>query len=164
MPKVVDKSQTQIGFQLVQGGNTCDVVVVSWKFEQEQCRRALCRMVIVDKLPFKFVEKEGFRNFMKVAQPHFKIPSRTTMTRDCFKLYDEEKQKLKRVFGEARQKVCLTTDTWTSLQQINYMCITAHWIDNEWIMHKRIIKSVQFPAIKVKIWLMRLLNVCVIEA
>ena len=96
-------------------------------------------MVIVDELPFKFVEKEGFRNFMKVAQSHFKIPSSTTVTRDCFKLYDEEKQKLKRVFGEARQKVCLTTDTWTSLQQINYMCITAHWIDNEWIMHKRII-------------------------
>ncbi|XP_015081266.1 zinc finger BED domain-containing protein DAYSLEEPER-like [Solanum pennellii] len=82
MPKVVDKSQTQIGFQSVQGGNTCDVVVVSWKFEQEQCRRALCRMVIVDELPFKFVEKEGFRNFMKVAQHHFKIPSRTTVTRD----------------------------------------------------------------------------------
>nr|XP_010319895.2 zinc finger BED domain-containing protein RICESLEEPER 4-like [Solanum lycopersicum] len=139
MPKVVDKSQTQIGFQSVQEGNTCNVIVVSRKFEQEQCRRALCRMVIVDELPFKFVEKEGFKNFMKVAQPHFKIPSRTTMTRDCFKFYNEEKQKLKRVFGEARQKVCLTTDTWTSLQQINYMCITAHWIDNEWIMHKRII-------------------------
>ncbi|KAH0713710.1 hypothetical protein KY289_009669 [Solanum tuberosum] len=91
------------GFQSVQGGNTSDVVVVSWKFEQEQCRRALCRMVIVDELPFKFVEKEGFRNFMKVAQPHFKIPSRTTVTRDCFKLFDEEKQKLKRFFGEARQ-------------------------------------------------------------
>ncbi|KAH0634432.1 hypothetical protein KY290_037845 [Solanum tuberosum] len=139
MPKSVDKSQTQIGFQSVQGGNTSDVVVVSWKFEQEQCRRALCRMVIVDELPFKFVEKEGFRNFMKVAQPRFKIPSRTTVTRDCFKLFDEEKQKLKIFFGEARQRVCLTTDTWTSLQRINYMCITAHWIDNEWIMHKRII-------------------------
>ncbi|KAH0743221.1 hypothetical protein KY290_031214 [Solanum tuberosum] len=78
MPKSVDKSQTQIGFQSVQGGNTSDVVVVSWKFEQEQYRRALCRMVIVDELPFKFVEKEGFRNFMKVVQPHLKISSRTT--------------------------------------------------------------------------------------
>ncbi|KAG5600857.1 hypothetical protein H5410_032227 [Solanum commersonii] len=37
-------------------------------------------MVIVDELPFKFVEKEGFRNLMKVAQPHFKILSRTTVT------------------------------------------------------------------------------------
>ncbi|KAM3303364.1 hypothetical protein P3S67_014394 [Capsicum chacoense] len=79
----------------------CDVVVVSWKFEQEQCRRALCRIVTVDELPFKFAEKKGFRNLMKVAQPHCKIPSRTTVTRNCFKLFDEEKQKLKRSFREA---------------------------------------------------------------
>ncbi|KAH0648267.1 hypothetical protein KY285_033515 [Solanum tuberosum] len=92
------------GFKTVQGGDTDGVVVVSWKFEQEQCRRALCRMVIVDELPFKFVEKEGFRNFMKVTQRHFKIPSRTTVTRDCFKLFDAEKQKLKRSFGEAQQR------------------------------------------------------------
>ncbi|KAG5585913.1 hypothetical protein H5410_046347 [Solanum commersonii] len=38
-------------------------------------------MVIVDELSFKFVEKEDFRNFMKVVQPHFKIPSCTTVTR-----------------------------------------------------------------------------------
>ncbi|KAH0648272.1 hypothetical protein KY285_033520 [Solanum tuberosum] len=80
---------------------------------------------------------------MKVTQPHFKIPSRTTVTRDCFKLFDEEKQKLKRSFEEAQQRVSLTTDTWTSLQRINYMCITAHWIDKEWMMHKRIINLCQ---------------------
>ncbi|KAM3363188.1 hypothetical protein P3S68_018042 [Capsicum galapagoense] len=85
MPRnqIADKDQTQLGFQSVEGGVA-----------------ALCRMVIVDELPFRFVEKEGFRNFMKVAQPHFKIPSRTTVTRDCFKLFDEEKQKLKSHRGE----------------------------------------------------------------
>ncbi|KAM3238296.1 zinc finger BED domain-containing protein RICESLEEPER 2-like [Capsicum annuum] len=103
------------------GGFAGDVAVVSWKFEQEQFRRALCRMVIVDELPFRFVEKEGFRNFMKVVQPHFKIPSHYTVTHDCFKLFDEEKQKLKRSFRDAQQRVCLTTDTWTSLQRINYI-------------------------------------------
>ncbi|KAM3338049.1 zinc finger BED domain-containing protein RICESLEEPER 2-like [Capsicum galapagoense] len=128
-----------------QGGVAGDVAVVSWKFEQEQCRRALCRMVIVDELPFRFVEKEGFRNFMKVAQPYFKILSRNTVTRDCFKMFDEEKQKLKRSFRDAQQRVCLTTDTWISLQRINYKCITAHWIDSKWIMHKRIINF--FPII-----------------
>ena len=37
------------------------------------------------------------------------------------------------------QKVCLTTDTWTSIQKINYMCLTAHYIDNTWILKKKII-------------------------
>ena len=43
------------------------------------------------------------------------------------------------VFKETRPRVCLTTDTWTSIQKINYMCLTTHFIDRNWILHKRII-------------------------
>ncbi|XP_070034462.1 zinc finger BED domain-containing protein DAYSLEEPER-like [Nicotiana tomentosiformis] len=98
-PAIVDKKQSNLGFKSVSGG---DVVVVAWKFDQEECRKTLCRMVIVDKLPFSFVEKEGFRDFMKVAQPYFRIPSCSTVTRDCFDLFNEEKQKLKRSFIETK--------------------------------------------------------------
>jgi len=35
--------------------------------------------------------------------------------------------------------VSFTMDTWTSIQIINYMCLTAHWIDNEWKLNKRIL-------------------------
>ena len=89
----------------------------------------MCRIVIIDELPFRFDEKEDFKQFMKVAQPCFHIPSRTTMNRDCFDLFYEEKHKLMAVFKEIQQRVSLTTDTWTSIQRINYMVITAHWID-----------------------------------
>ena len=37
------------------------------------------------------------------------------------------------------QRVCLTTDTWTSIQRINYMCLTAHYIDNNWTLKKKIL-------------------------
>ncbi|XP_060216734.1 zinc finger BED domain-containing protein RICESLEEPER 1-like [Lycium barbarum] len=136
---LVDKKQSTIGFKSIPGGTQGDVAVVSWKFDQEECRKALCCMVIVDELPFSFVEKEGFREFMKMAQPHFWIPSRSTVTRDCFNLFNEEKQKLRRYFIETKQRVCITTDTWTSIQRINYMCITAHWIDSDWNMRKKIL-------------------------
>ncbi|XP_031108405.1 zinc finger BED domain-containing protein RICESLEEPER 2-like [Ipomoea triloba] len=36
-------------------------------------------------------------------------------------------------------RVSLTTDSWTSLQRVNYMCLTLHYIDNEWKLHKRIL-------------------------
>ncbi|KAH0698365.1 hypothetical protein KY285_015061 [Solanum tuberosum] len=139
MPYNIDIKQSKLAFQPIIGGNKGDVVVVPWKFDQEECRKALCRMVIIDELPFRFVEKEGFKQFMKVAQPCFHIPSRTTVTRDCFDLFDEEKHKLMAVFKETQQRVSLTTDTWTSIQRINYMVITAHWIDKNWTLHKRII-------------------------
>ncbi|XP_021728705.1 zinc finger BED domain-containing protein DAYSLEEPER-like [Chenopodium quinoa] len=36
-----------------------------WKFNQEDSRRALAKMVIMDEMSFRMVEHEGFRNFMK---------------------------------------------------------------------------------------------------
>ncbi|CAL8173969.1 unnamed protein product [Prunus armeniaca] len=52
-------------------------------------------------------------------------------------MYDEHKLKLKKDLRET--KVCLTTDTWTSVQNYNYMMSTAHFIDCEWKMHKRVL-------------------------
>jgi hypothetical protein len=56
--------------------------------------------------------------------------------RDCLKIYVVEKEKLKKALKD--QHVCLTTDTWTSIQNINYMCLTTHWIDEGWNLNKRI--------------------------
>uniref|UniRef100_A0A803NCA5 HAT C-terminal dimerisation domain-containing protein n=1 Tax=Chenopodium quinoa TaxID=63459 RepID=A0A803NCA5_CHEQI len=33
---------------------------------------------------------------------------------------------------KACQRISVTTDTWTSIQRINYMCLTAHFIDKHW--------------------------------
>jgi hypothetical protein len=36
--------------------------------------------------------------------------------------------------------ICITTNTWTSIQNLNYLCVTAHFIDGDWILYKKIIK------------------------
>ena len=110
-------------------------------YNYESCRKVLAKMVICDELSFRFVEGEGFRNFCQNLEPRFTIPSRVTIAKDCMKIYEEEKDKLKEMMKGRR--VCLTTDTWTSIQNINYMCLTAHWIDSEWKIHKRIINMIQ---------------------
>ena len=55
-------------------------------------------MIIVDELQFKFVEGEGFKQFMYVACPKFKIPNRWTVNRDYYNAYVEAKLKLKNLF------------------------------------------------------------------
>ncbi|PRQ21096.1 putative ribonuclease H-like domain, hAT-like transposase, RNase-H [Rosa chinensis] len=58
-------------------------------------------------------------------------------------MYDAKKETLKR---ELRgHSVCLTTDTWTSCQNINYMVVTAHFIDSGWNMHKRVLNFCVVP-------------------
>ena len=75
---------------------------------------------------------------MSVTQPRFNpIPYPTTITKTCFRVFLDEKQKLKEALRE--QRVCLTTDTWISVQNLNYICLIAHFIDSDWKIHKRIL-------------------------
>nr|KJB39155.1 hypothetical protein B456_007G001000 [Gossypium raimondii] len=103
----------------------------TWRFDQEACRKGLAQMIVIDELPFKF-----------------HIPSRTTMTRDVYELYLDERIKIKQLLRSSCSRVCLTTDTWTSLQRVNYLCITAHFIDNDWKLNKKILNFCQISSYK----------------
>ena len=50
-----------------------------------------------------------------------------------------EKSGFREFFNESCDRVGLTTDTWTSMQQQSYMCVAAHFLDTDWWLHKRII-------------------------
>lgn len=125
--------QSQLSLQQLRDGNESIGVgsLTTWKFDQELCRKKLAEMIIIDEQPFSIVENEGFRDFVTNLQPKFKIPSRWIISRDCATLFYDEKKKLIEYFKTSGQTVCLTTDIWTSIQQLNYMCVTAHFIDND---------------------------------
>ncbi|KAL4600243.1 hypothetical protein ACB092_11G184500 [Castanea dentata] len=80
--------------------------------EFERIRLALARMIVIDELSFKFVEHQGFQEFMEIVEP-----------RKAF----------------VGQRVCVTTDTWTSIQNLNYMVVTVHFIDGDWTYQKKIL-------------------------
>ncbi|KEH27601.1 hypothetical protein MTR_5g023055 [Medicago truncatula] len=76
--------QTQTLQQLKkEDGTGTSSTLSSVHFDVEVCRKALVRMIIVDELPFKFLEGEEFCYFMSVGQPRFPIPSRISVARDC---------------------------------------------------------------------------------
>ena len=39
----------------------------------------------------------------------------------------------------------LTIDTWTSIQNLNYMCLTYYYIDGDWTYQKRILNFCIVP-------------------
>lgn len=133
-------NQSELSFQLSADGST--VIPVPWQYNEEEVRAAFARMIVVDELPFIFSEKEGFRYFMSKACPRFHIPSGTTVYRDVISLYAAEKAKLKKYFMDSHQTVSLTTDTWISAKLQNYMVLTAHYIDSDWKLNKKIISFV----------------------
>ncbi|CAO2830618.1 unnamed protein product [Amaranthus hypochondriacus] len=143
-PFFIDKRQTILDFESktrVNTDGTVETVSVPklWRFNQDEIRKAIAEMIIIDELPFSFVEREGFSKLCKVAIPDFILVSCATITRDCYGLFIENRKKLKSFFKNLTSRVCLTSDTWTSGQNLSYMCLTAHFIDDNWNLHKKII-------------------------
>ena len=142
--KKEDKTQTTLAFRPkksddAEGANSNSLIFVS--YNESMSKEALSWMIIVDELSFKFVEHEGFRNYSNVLQPRFIVPTRTTIARDCIRLYSIERDRLKIFLEKSTQRISLTTVTWTSIQNINYMCLIAHFIDDD----KRILNFLQVP-------------------
>ena len=110
------------------------------KFDPHQFRRSVNEMVVVNELPFSFVESEGWRHFCLSVLPMYQTFSRKTCSKDIVALYLEERAALKKLFSVDKQRVSLTTDIWTSpTTSYSYMVITGHWINANWELQKRIL-------------------------
>lgn len=95
-----------------------------------------------DKMPWKFVENEGFLRFISVAIPHFRPPSRFTVTRDCCEEFVNIKDEIGKHVKMSDFRISLTTNTCTCDKGASYMVMTGHYIDNKWTLVKRILSFV----------------------
>lgn len=137
-----DSSQTVLAFT---PGMTGELTAASLRYDAETCRKAVAMFVILDEHPFSVVEGIGFKLLINKIQPQMTVPSRFTVTRDCYQLYLDEKVRLRGFFKSNCNRVTLTTDCWTSIQNLSYLTLTAHFIDNDWRYQKRIISFSVVP-------------------
>ena len=104
----------------------------------------MVEMILLDELPFRFVENEEFRRFMLYVCPMFKMPDRKTTREDCFRMFLESKEVLKEYFRtKCKARISLTTNAWTSLFNLNFMGVTSHFINKDWKLCKKIISFMQ---------------------
>ncbi|XVF06856.1 hypothetical protein REPUB_Repub06bG0087100 [Reevesia pubescens] len=111
----------------------------SKKFNHESARMALAKMFILDELPFKLVERKRFKHFMSAIERSFRLPSHITLIKDCYRVYIDEKFKLKELLSNVGSRICLSAKTWTSMQNVSYLCLTAHFMDDDWKLHRKIL-------------------------
>ena len=116
-------------------------------------------MIIIDKLHFRFIEDVGFRLMMLICCLPLNMPSCITIARDIYHIHANEIVKLREYLTHSCQRVCVTTNTWISLQRINYVVVTTHFIDNDWKLHNKYWILMQFLVIKVMILLLLLESV-----
>ncbi|XP_066586680.1 E3 SUMO-protein ligase ZBED1-like isoform X2 [Prorops nasuta] len=93
-------------------------------------------MIAKDNMPFKTVEKEGFKLFMKSIIPLYKIPCRQTIINLMEEKYDLLSNIIKTELSQIHH-LSLTTDIWTEpLNTKSYIGLTCHHVSNN--QHKSI--------------------------
>ena len=113
-----------------------------WVFHYDlnNARYQLIKSIIVRQLPFILAEDRAFERYHRSAfVPSWQKISRITARNDAIKTFLKEKESLKQVFKNIPGKVALTSDLWTSKQNLGYIAITSHYIDSDWVMQKRMI-------------------------
>ncbi|CAN7003195.1 unnamed protein product, partial [Brassica rapa subsp. trilocularis] len=121
-------------------GTDSSGVLTAVTYDAGLFRRSVNEMIVLNELPFAFVESEGFRRFCHNVLPMYTVHCRKTATEDIFGMFMKEKASLKELFNSEKKRVSLTTDIWTAPStSYSYMVVTAHWIDKNWDMQKRII-------------------------
>ncbi|TYI99001.1 hypothetical protein E1A91_D01G256000v1, partial [Gossypium mustelinum] len=115
--------------------------IKNYKFDADECRKAISTFLVCGKHSFRTVEEPGFRYMMRIASPNFKNISRYTAARDVLMYYAKERDRVKEELAKAPGLICLTYDNWNSEHTNDeYICVTAHWVDKDWKLQKRIIR------------------------
>ncbi|XP_051156767.1 E3 SUMO-protein ligase ZBED1-like [Leptopilina boulardi] len=99
--------------------------------KQAALTNALLFMIATDDLPLSTSEKAGFKKFLQIAMPHYKPPSRKTVTTLLDSKYDTLSLKVKSDLVNLKS-VSLTTDCWKENNTCrSYMGLTMHfWKDS----------------------------------
>jgi len=90
---------------------------------QELIAQALAKMLTVDLLPMSFVENEGFRSFINILEPGYKVPCRKIMRKRIEALYSDELIKVQNIINKVETSIALIIDDWTSKFLDSYVTI-----------------------------------------
>ena len=139
--KAVEKKldQTLLNFAPSKAGETGLPTISSPQdYNHEQVKKLIAKMIIVHEYPFRMVEHTWFNIVMRYLNPSYEFIGRKTIRAECLKVFDTEKVSLAKVL-KGVDFIALTTDLWTSNQTLSYMCLVAHYIDNDWKMQYRVL-------------------------
>nr|KAJ0188087.1 hypothetical protein LSAT_V11C900498760 [Lactuca sativa] len=97
-------------------------------------KKTLLNLFVVGELPFKFVDNESCIEYTNALNGKVVLLCRATISNRVIDYFLEENA------NNPPSNVHLTTDYWTgSCQRSSYMVVTTNFIDEDWVMHKRII-------------------------
>ena len=143
--KKCEKENTRDIGQYMIASNKGAIDMRNPKFSQAKFRELLIEGVVRHDLPFSFVEYEGMRKVWKYLESNTSNICRNTAKADIQKLYETQWSRLRGELLRCPSRICLTSDAWTSIVTDGYLSLTAHYVDRNWVLQKRILNFFEFP-------------------
>ncbi|KAF0897727.1 hypothetical protein E2562_000440, partial [Oryza meyeriana var. granulata] len=113
------------------------------KFDQETSYQELTRMIVLHGYPLSIVEHEEMKRFARSLNPLFNMASIIDVEEYLTLLYQKEKADLKEKIELSSRRVSLSASIWAphgAEPTVKYICLTAHFVDAEWKLQRKIIK------------------------
>ncbi|XP_048634105.1 zinc finger BED domain-containing protein RICESLEEPER 2-like [Brassica napus] len=119
--------------------------VVSRKYDHTVFRQMIAKTIVQHGLPYAYVEYQKVRDTWAYLNADVQTICRNTARADVYRLYESERDTLKRELGSLPGRVSFTSDLWTSVKREGYMCVTAHYIDRNWKLNSKILTFCALP-------------------
>ncbi|KAF7820820.1 zinc finger BED domain-containing protein RICESLEEPER 2-like [Senna tora] len=107
--------------------------------DHKRVREVISMAIVEHDLPYSFVEYRWIRELHKLLNPDVKHISRNTAVADIWKFYLDQKELLKQSMSRTAGRICLTADCWTSYNVEGYICLIAHFVDENWKLNSKIL-------------------------
>ncbi|KAG8363109.1 hypothetical protein BUALT_BualtUnG0003500 [Buddleja alternifolia] len=111
-------TQIQLAFVTKNVDPTSYSAFTDGKFDMEKMKEFAAQWILIDEHPFSIIEEDGLNFMLKRGMPDWIGFSRVTTKKYCV----ESKN-----------------------QRIEYMVIIGHWIDQNWVLQKRVLNFVHLP-------------------
>ena len=98
------------------------------------------KYIVKDMRPLSTVDSPYFTQLLQGFDPRYKLQGATAFTSKMVKLYDVKASELK---SELRRQemVSTTCDFWTSGACQSYLTVTAHYIDDEYLLKSQVLMT-----------------------
>ncbi|XP_023157060.1 zinc finger BED domain-containing protein RICESLEEPER 2-like [Zea mays] len=151
-------SQGTISFALDDGS----LVVNPTEYDHDHTRNLIAKMIIVHEYSLRMVEHRWFNILMKWMNNSYESIGRKTIKNECMKVYESEKDLLKKTLRET-ESISLTTDLWTSNQNVQYMSLVGHYIDENWELQCRVLNFVELDPPHTGVVIAQAIFECLVE-
>ncbi|WVZ64831.1 hypothetical protein U9M48_014300 [Paspalum notatum var. saurae] len=107
--------------------------------DQNISNEELIRILAMDGHATRMVEQDDFGKLVAHLNPIAKPPSHYDLRWKTFDLFKQEKSKLKEKLTALSCQVCLSACLWHYDPLLACLCLTVHYIDDEWEKQQKII-------------------------